>query len=380
MNITDYLKWRGEIPFWMSSFNEVDNLILSQICYLRFDKIVPPGTSMPLYQAVEQYLQQNPDYQETLSSYDLKRLDLTITASKCERFRSVSVSECEAVIDEETQMQFAAVTFILPDRIRFVAFAGTGSRLVGWKENLNMTYLKSTPSQQEAVRYLKKIIGIPFSDVMVGGHSKGGNLAVYAAVMQNDPRQIIAVYNNDGPGFSSEFLQTEAYKALKEKIITFIPQNSVIGRLMNSTDDVRIIHSTGDSLLGQHDVFSWQIDVTRIMPAPDNTSESDFLEEVLNRWNHELTYEEKYVFLNTVYQTLDEAGVTTTIQLARKRTEIAKIMITKYPQMPETTRHIFISVMAMLVKTNVKVFQKIYLDKYLKRSERNGNYENTDSE
>ena len=56
-DIIDYLIWRGDVPFSADPFGEVDNLILAELSYMKFEGIVPSdGTEIPLWRAAEEYL------------------------------------------------------------------------------------------------------------------------------------------------------------------------------------------------------------------------------------------------------------------------------------------------------------------------------------
>ena len=364
MNVFDYINWRGEIPFRMSPFNEVDSLIISQIPYLDFSDVLPYEGTMLLPEAVEKVLEKD---LSGLTDTQTRRVDLIHRASMCERFRYLELSDYIKIISLENQEQFCAVTVRLPNRIDYVAFEGTDSSLIGWKENFNMTIMNQIPSQQEAARYLKKIGERKLSRLIVGGHSKGGNLAIFASAMFNRKSRIIQVHNFDGPGFTQEFLDSSGYKAIRDKITCYLPQTSVIGRLLNSNSEYEVVHSDSPTVFMQHDVMTWQIDVTRIERVQETTEESRYLQQVFSQWNNKLSYEDKYVFLNTMYDILTESGISSAKPVFADKSLVIRKMLAAYPSFNEETKNIFLYVMSTLFKTNVQAFQDVYLEKYLRR-------------
>ena len=187
-NIIDYMKWRGDLTFAQDSFNEIDNLILSQLVYVELNNIVP-GDEEPtisLLDAAKLFFKQNNE--QELSRY---------------------VND----INEQEQSQFSAITIKLPDNSTYIAFSGTDATLVGWHEDFNMLYLKQTPGQEKSLAYLNALGNLD-TPLRLGGHSKGGNFAIYAGMYceKSLRDQIIAIYNNDGPGFSKDVVASAAYQ------------------------------------------------------------------------------------------------------------------------------------------------------------------------
>ena len=164
-------------------------------------------------------------------------------------------------IEVENEKQFSAITIIMPDNTLYVSFRGTDNTIVGWKEDFNMSFKSHIASQISAKEYLNMIAELyPNKKIRVGGHSKGGNIAVYSAIFATPQirDRIINVYNNDGPGFCEDILETQEYQEMINKVHTYIPQSSIIGRLMNHKEKYTIIESTQKGIM-QHDLYSWQI-------------------------------------------------------------------------------------------------------------------------
>ena len=310
MNIFDYLKWRGDVPFAISPFNDVDNLILAELAYTDFGGIVPgDGTTVPLQAVHTQYfsLHSRTDIARS-KSYTARSPLLMDEMCRGRRFADTQMLFYRSERDAQTDLQFSAVTFRLPDNTAYVAFRGTDGTLVGWKEDFNFSWLSGTEGQQRAAEYLSasgKALGCL---LRVGGHSKGGNLAVYAAACcdKNVQERIVSVYSNDGPGFKPEFIAGEGYRRILPRIVSIIPDTSVIGMLMESLATPKVIRSTASGMI-QHDGFTWAVERDRFVPAPLSRT-SELVSETLAGWLDRTDDESMKAMTETVFQLLGATG------------------------------------------------------------------------
>ena len=360
MNIYDYIKWRGDVPMSQSPFNVLDSLLLTQLPYLDWSKVVT-GKPVTLGEACE-FLRLN----KSGSQIEAERYELAKLASLTLRFRDIRIIDYTNILSQKKELQFCAMFFQLPDRTYYIAFEGTEHNLIGWKENFNMTYMCPTAGQKAALDYLNRRMS-PLRSFHLGGHSKGGNLAFYAAVMCSRPNKIIEAHSFDGPGFSNDFLSKPEYLAMSFRLTTWIPQSSVIGRLLNSNNQTYIVKSTGDSMLFQHNVISWEVDFNKLYTTDENTKGSGFMEEVFDDWNQRLSTEQKIVFINTTYDTLMDLGYTDARQIFSHPTRVMMEMTNRLMSYPAATRSIFLNVLGILLKCNVKSFYNNYIDSMLKR-------------
>ena len=365
MNINDYLRWRGDIPFKMAPFNDVDNAILSMFSYINWTDIVYPDFPVKVEDAWRRYLILHPD--TDLNKDKFKMMSLCAAS---DRYDDCWLMNYEREVNKDLETMFSAITIRLPDRTYFVSFEGTESSIVGWKEDFNMTYMFPVPAQTSAMNYLKRTYAGRFSRYRLGGHSKGGNLAIYAAVMLEKPDHIISVYNNDGPGFTNEFLSSYEYQQIKPKIESLIPQASVIGQLMNNDIDEKIIMTSTRDMAWQHSVFSWEVDVDHFLEADKASKEGMFFQSALNRWNSEMSVEQKMVFMNTFYDTLVDLGIKDSRDLLGKKMAVLKAFMNKAARFDDSTRRIILDVMKALFQSNISAFYNTYLDKVVKRYER----------
>lgn len=300
----EYLYWRGDILFSQLPLNSVDALIFSTLSYLKLDGIVPetPYRRVTLEKAADDFLNDSDAERKVRSKMDLELLN---TAAESPRFKRVGVSFYQNIFIPEEDTQFAAMTFYLDDGSAFLAFRGTDSTLVGWKEDFNMTFQESVPAQRLAKEYTQKFARSNDSIIRLGGHSKGGNLAVYAAAknevwVQN---RIIDVYNQDGPGFTEYLIGDKGYLAMVPKIHTFVPQSSLFGMLLEHEEPYIIIKSKQIGLM-QHDPYSWEIKGKDFITVEKLTGDSLFLDRTLKKWLAGMTNEERNKFFDTVFELL----------------------------------------------------------------------------
>ena len=315
-NILDYLDWRGDLTFDQSPFNEVDNLLLSQLVYVDLAGIVPGPESNEKIRIAEvsRIFFATHDEKKILEKVSMTKTAMYVLKkmAESERYKDAMLGGYVNDISIEEQSQFAVVCVYLGDKSLFVAFSGTDDTIVGWRENFNMSYLGATPGQKKAVEYLNHMVGIGQWKVRVGGHSKGGNLAVYAAVHCKSliKRKIISVYSNDGPGFSKEMVLSEAYQEMIPKIYTYIPESSIVGLLLEHEEEVQVVKSSNIGV-GQHDAMSWEVVGTHFVYSDKVTERSIFIDETMRAWLMDIDASQREEIVNAIFAILDELNIQT---------------------------------------------------------------------
>lgn len=298
-NIIDYLNWRGDLSFKQDFINEVDAIILARFSYLPFKDISLDKTDTVL------------DISNKMKDLSLDKFiwkddkEFIVKLGQTKRYKDLIITDYKEILDLEAEKQFAAVTIWLPKGYKYVSFRGTDMSLVGWKEDFNMSFMQNIPSQLEAVNYLNEIGSRYLGKLIVGGHSKGGNLAVYASMFckKRIQKKIVEIINADGPGFDQSVISTENYSKILEKINTYIPQSSVIGRLLEHNEDYEIIYSTQKGLM-QHDIYSWKVNARNLVRIPELTKDSQFVNNVVRDWLQKTTPEQRKNFVNVIYDVL----------------------------------------------------------------------------
>ena len=315
----DYLSWRGDLDFLKDPFNEVDNLILAELAYTKMEQIVPGidrGETVPIREICRMYEEKG--YKAEGSANDA--YPLLRRAADSTRFAGVEAGAYVNLIDAEKSLQFSAVSFFLPDGSCYVAFRGTDNTIVGWKEDFTISYLSETPGQYEAVRYLERIAARTRGALRVGGHSKGGNLAVYAAAFsdQNIWDRILTVYSNDGPGFNSSVTASPEYQLIQDKISLIIPESSLIGILLFNKKERKVVRSTASGMR-QHDPYTWEVMGPSFVETEAQSQTSLFLDETLDRWVEQLNTEQRANLVKVIFDSMDATGSQTFTELNAKR-------------------------------------------------------------
>ena len=304
-DLFDYLLWRGDLPLEAVPLNPVDTLILSELSYLEYEGLVPDDFlhPVPLRVVAEAFLAL-PDREARLH---LKRdLDLIAACAGTKRFGDLRMIFYRNELLPEMESQFAAVTWLLPEGAALITYRGTDTTLTGWKEDFNMSFQSCVPAQEKALRYLEAFAKVhPTLKLMLAGHSKGGNMAVYAAARCQPELQerLMSVHNHDGPGFQAAILKEPGYRAVLPKVRTFVPQSSVVGMLLEHEEPYTVVRSRQLSLL-QHDPYSWEVlggDFLRLEEVDEN---SRFLDATFKTWLAQTSPEERNAFVDAVFELL----------------------------------------------------------------------------
>ena len=299
-DIFEYLTWRGDIPFSAMGPNPVDGLIFSTLVYVNFSAVTPhtPYSRVPLSRAVMLLLA---DAEVTKKIRVDRDLELLAAVAASERYKHVEIGFYRDIFIPEEDTQFAAMTFFLNDGSAYSAFRGTDYSLVGWKEDFNMSFLDHIPAQRLAVEYLKDLASIFTGPLHLGGHSKGGNLAIYAAAMAGEAIQdrIMDVRNFDGPGFMEHVLEHPGYDRIVPKCRTYLPQSSFFGMLLEREEPHTIIKSRQIGLL-QHEPYSWEIMAADFIPDTQ-TPDSVFIGKTMKSWLASMSNQERNEFFDAVF-------------------------------------------------------------------------------
>lgn len=301
-NILDYLQ-EVTAGFSEKPFCEVDSLILSQLSYLDFEGLVPgpEGEPVPLSQISGEGARAIMTRHDRVPELDS---ELIRRAAENPRFSGLQLAGYVNIIDKEAEEQFSAVTFLLKNEV-YVAYRGTDSSYVAWKEDFNLAFLNPVPAQLAGAAYLDWAAG-RFSDPLrVGGHSKGGNIAVYSSLFCSPEtrKRVISVYSHDGPGFPEGVLQSPEFAEMQARLHKTIPQSSLVGLLLQHQENYRIIRSSKFWLL-QHDPYSWVVENGSFQYLEELSYGARFLDKNLNAWIASLSPQELSDFADALYKVL----------------------------------------------------------------------------
>lgn len=335
-------------------FCDVDNLILSALSYLKLEGIVPPaggGEPVTVARAAALFFgrtgQAGP--KAAAKEFAENNLRLLDALARSVRFSSLLLSDYVDVLNPADEEQFSALTISLGGKSGFVAFRGTDSTLVGWKEDFNMSFLPQVPAQRSATEYLAER-GERFSSLRVGGHSKGGNLAVYAATHcpPEVQKRLVAVYNNDGPGFNHDVTALPEHLAIRERVRTFVPQSSVVGMLMDHEESYAVVHSTGVGIL-QHDPYSWEVLGPGFSLLDTVTDGSRFVSDTLKTWMTAMDQEQREKMIDVLFDVLGATNAKTTAQLSADWVKSAGTVLTELKDMDAENRRMLLEMFRALM-------------------------------
>ena len=356
-SILDYLDWRGDITFAERPFNEVDNLLLAELSYLDFGGIVPAdfAAAVPLSDAVAAFTKRTPHADMGVLVPD-KIPGLAQKMAASARFRDVLLSGYVCKLDEQTETQFAALCAALPDGTVYAAFRGTDDTIVGWKEDFNMGFLPIVPSQREAADYLRAAAtAFPSQKLRAGGHSKGGNLAVYAAVWcgESVQDQLLAVYNNDGPGFHTSLLDRPEHQRIANRIQTILPESSDVGMLLEHEESYQVVRSNQVGLM-QHDGFSWQVLGTQFVHLSGLTEGGRIVDSALRDFVRGLDQEQRIRFVDALFEVLTCTNAETLTDLKDGGFRTAYSMLKTVRSLDPDTRQALSGTLGLLVRSGAK--------------------------
>lgn len=355
-DLFDYLAWRGDLTFEQDPPNAVDALVFSSLAYLNYADNVSAAPNRPtaLRDAAEEFFALEDQEDRIRVKNDLKLLE---AAAETRRFGDSRILYYQNVLDPEEDTQFAAVSFLLDDHSAFLAFRGTDYSLTGWKEDFNMSFRDEIPSQRLALEYLQNFASSYMMPLRLGGHSKGGNLAVFAAAMCEPilQQRILTVYNLDGPGFREKMLSEEGYRSIVPRIHTYIPQSSVIGMMLEHEEPYKVVKSKQIGLL-QHETYSWDIMGKDFIPMEEVSADSRFLDTTLKTWLADMTLEERNDVVDSLFGFLSTGEVTSAKEMIQPKN--IRNYLRAWRQ-DDKLRHTLLSEMFNLVSTAYKIqFQK----------------------
>ena len=308
--LLDYIAWRGDLSFANVPFNPVDGLILSQFAYVALDGLAPRRSeeSRPLAETVND-LFANGQHLSQASHLWENNERLARAMAQAPRFSNLELTCCVSHTSLEEQTQFAALTYLLPDGTAVMAFRGTDDTLVGWKEDFNMTFDSPVPAQTFAAAYLQSVAEKISRPLRLMGHSKGGNLAVYATACAEPALQdrIISLINYDGPGMAQHIWEQPGYQRIRDRITIYLPHFAVVGMLMEHEDSYHLVRSQAQSIM-QHDPFSWQLMGDHFETTDSPSTVSLTAARVAKAWLDTLTPQQRRLFVDTVYDIITAGG------------------------------------------------------------------------
>jgi hypothetical protein len=365
-NIFDYLAWRGDLSFNQSPFNPVDAMIFCQLSYLPFDNIVPvPDKRKKITLSAAARLFRKKHEKNTLDGFLIFKddPDFLELLGRSSRFMDCILHSYVNHIDEELEKQFSAVC-IDTGAFTFIAYRGTDVSLVGWKEDLNMSFSDAVPSQLEAVSYLEESARRISGPLLIGGHSKGGNLAVYAAssCKKNTCNRVKNIYSFDAPGFHRRLIAGDGFQRILNRINLFIPQFSIIGLLFEHGKDPVIVKSSQMGI-NQHDLYTWELIHNDLVRFNTQTRYSRFMDKTLKEWIGSLDYNHRREFTEALFLVLNATQAKSFVDISSDWLKASSRMIQTLGNIDNSTKKIIRKTIALLFEAAKKNINTLIKEK-----------------
>ena len=343
-NMVDYLDWRGDISLQASPWNEIDALLAAHLSYLDFH-----GGRDPRGWTLEELARIDSVQTSTSSSFPGRKAAFDRMAA-VERFRACRLHHAIALTDPDLAMQFSAMCLDLPDGTTCVAFRGTDNTIIGWREDFDMAYTSRVPAQEAAVLYLARAAELSKNPLRLAGHSKGGNLAVYAAAFAPDKVQnrIEGIWSFDGPGMNRENSQSEGFLRIKDRIHSFVPQTSIIGQLMDYYEPYTVVRSTASGIV-QHDPMTWQVFGPHFETLETLDRSAKVIRDTLHEWLQNSTPEQRAAFVDALFSMVESTKATKMSEITSEKLKSLRMMVGNRKDVDPETRRVFTRLMAQAV-------------------------------
>ena len=316
-NLITYVQQYEAQSFENKSLTDIDVLVLTEIAYLPFDEIVPKSVDVTEAISIQQLgkefeIIREKEHGNNPFMITEERIQLLDIVSKSQRYKDIKVFGFINDIDDELTKQFAAVCYQWEEESRWIIFRGTDESLTGWKEDFMMTYSDLIPAQTDAIEYLRKQAELFAGSLNISGHSKGGNLSLYASAMQEEDIQhrIQQIYCWDAPGVHRSILNTEGYQRVVLKAKRYIPQDSIVGLMLESQVPYHIIESQGSGI-SQHSALMWNIEDDHFVELTELTRNSQLTDQTFKQWTEVVSDEELKLFFDAFFELFFEMGVET---------------------------------------------------------------------
>ena len=362
-NMLDYIKEFGHVSFEERAFSEIDALVLTELEYLPLEKVVPSdenGENFVTVKEIAEYMQEHKQelFDENPMMITQERHEVSQVIADAPRFQSLKFFGVVSVWDKDTTKQFAAVTVEVEPSVRLVVFRGTDETLIGWKEAFLMTYSPLVAAQTDAKEYLAKQASLWDGDLMISGHSKGGNLAIYAAATQVEDVQlrIVDIFCFDSPGLYRSVLETKGYQNIVPLAMRYIPQDSLVGLMLESEVPYVIVKSNATGAM-QHSAMTWEIEDGQFIKMEKLTKNSQLNDQTFKKWTESVSDEELELFWNVFFELLFSVGIDTVNDLYGQFMHYVQEFLKAAGNMDEEKRELLTRIALLLVSTRFEVWK-----------------------
>ena len=362
-NMLDYIKEFGHVSFEERAFSEIDALVLTELEYLPLEKVVPSdenGENFVTVKEIAEYMQEHKQelFDENPMMITQERHEVSQVIAEAPRYQALKFFGVVSEWDKDTTKQLAAITVEVEPSVRLVIFRGTDDTLIGWKEDFLMTYSPLVAAQTDAKEYLAKQASLWDGDLMISGHSKGGNLAIYAAATQEEDVQlrIVDIFCFDSPGLHRLVLETKGYQNIVPLAMRYIPQDALVGLMLESEVPYVIVKSNAVGAM-QHNAMTWGIEDGQFVQMEKLTKNSQLTDQTFKKWTESVSDEELELFWNVFFELLFTAGIDTINDLYGEFMHYVQEFLKVAGNMDEEKRELLIRVALLLVSTQFEVWR-----------------------
>ena len=334
----------------------MDNVVFSYLSYIEFGKLLENGDGF--FDLKEQYQhfceKHSMEEIKTAGQFTERAPLLLQKMMEGARFQETKVGYYVKDFDKDTVKQFAALCFLLPDGTNYVSFRGTDETITGWREDFLMSCQSETAGAKEAVNYINRVAKVLEGQLILGGHSKGGNFAMYAAAFceAENKERIVQVYNNDGPGFREEVIQSSAFQEILPKILTVAPQSSIIGQLLSNPAKQHVIHSTAKGIL-QHDAMTWEAEKDALVSS-ELDELSEYTKTTLGSWLETMDDETRESLCTTAFSLIESTKSETFVEFSGNLRKNMEIIWKEMGKLPEEKKKEIMNALSNLMESSTQ--------------------------
>lgn len=309
-NTIDYLRWRGDLTFKERKFNSLDASLFSSFAYLPFDQSTIGHSLTEVCQSILK--------QKEIMDNSYEKSELLLIP-KSPLYRDIQVLDWVDKMESDPEpVQFSAGAFRLDDRTILVAYRGTDRSMIGWSEDMVMNYTPQITGQKIAAKYLNKVgNAFPNDQILITGHSKGGNYAHYALAFAdpNIQARIIRSYSFDGPGYRHQIYGTEGFQANQQKMKTYMPESSIVGCMLDHPERVLVVKCTSPAT-SQHDPRVWSVGRDSYVLAKGLTATARIIRHSLIQFNHTIPAEKRGEMWSALFDAFGSLDITKVQQIS----------------------------------------------------------------
>lgn len=345
MNIYNYIDDFGIYTFEEKPINLIDKVIFSFLSYVNFAGIVDYN-KITIKEAGRIHL----------GIHKLNEVNIIALKEANKLLRYIKdtkrYKDCllyNYVYEGTEQLQFSAICIEFQKNKVFVSYEGTDQLISGWKEDIVLAYRTNTLSHRKAIKYINKYFTFSNKQLIVGGHSKGGNLALIASMYGNFlvRSQIKEILNVDGPGLLDQEFYSREFKRILPRYKHIIPDNSLVGMLLNNTNEIVVKTTTNGPIT--HNIAYWEINKDKFV-LNELSHYSEELRKDILKWLSVTHKNDIRKLANNFQNIFESAGIDSLIDIKKKKRLIFELIEESKNMAPEAKR-VLINFIKMVIKS-----------------------------